>query len=460
MEENGTPCDSIETYWIDFGEGNGLQEWPREEWKKTQIANNYLSNGKYIVTLIVEANRGCRDTFRDTIIIPGPAPRFSAISPLMICENEAVTFVNESINPSTSARWIWNFDDGTYSSTNYVNSNGGKDTIVHTYKKGGAYLVTLTQYDSIPGTSKYCPGTYPDTTNLQIKIVVRPPDEITLLANEESDTLYVCVKDFVQFSILADRSVYDSFNIVLGNGSIINTTDTLATYQYLDSGTYVAYVIPHVDTSNGKFACPMVDTVIIIARDIKADFDMDSSKAPIFCFLNKSEGANDFRWGYYHEKDITLLGDELLVDDVTKSKEELCNDYSRRNGTWYICLEAVNSVGCKDTICKKITYHFIKELIPYNVFTPSKGSTEEGDGKNDNFVIPNIGVEEYKMVIVNRWGQTIFETEDNEKHWNGKVRNVGAICPDGTYYYTINYRFKYEEEQRAVHGVVTLIREK
>ena len=123
-------------------------------------------------------------------------------------------------------------------------------------------------------------------------------------------------------------------------------------------------------------------------------------------------------------------------------------------------LEAVNKIGCKDTICKKITYHFIKELIPFNVFTPSKGSAEEGDGKNDNFVIPNIGVEEYKIIIVNRWGQTIFESDDNEKHWNGKVRNVGAICPDGTYYYTINYRFKYEEEKRDVHGVVTLIREK
>ena len=37
----------------------------------------------------------------------------------------------------------------------------------------------------------------------------------------------------------------------------------------------------------------------------------------------------------------------------------------------------------------------------------------------------------------NRWGQQLFESEDPEKGWDGKVN--GQLCPIGTYFYLIRY---------------------
>ena len=84
-------ASSFEYELIDFGEGKGPQLWPAEEWRKTKIANNYLSNGEFIITLVVEAAKGCRDTFIDTVFIPGPIPRFDPISPLTITRDFFIT---------------------------------------------------------------------------------------------------------------------------------------------------------------------------------------------------------------------------------------------------------------------------------------------------------------------------------------------------------------------------------
>ena len=41
------------------------------------------------------------------------------------------------------------------------------------------------------------------------------------------------------------------------------------------------------------------------------------------------------------------------------------------------------------------------------------------------------------MMIYNRWGQLIFETDDIDTGWDGKVR--GTICPAGTYTFIATY---------------------
>lgn len=67
-----------------------------------------------------------------------------------------------------------------------------------------------------------------------------------------------------------------------------------------------------------------------------------------------------------------------------------------------------------------------------NVFTPN------GDTTNNNFTVKVENFKSYHIVIYDRWGLKLFETSDANMHWNGKPNNVGADCPDGTYYYIIN----------------------
>ncbi len=66
-----------------------------------------------------------------------------------------------------------------------------------------------------------------------------------------------------------------------------------------------------------------------------------------------------------------------------------------------------------------------------NVFTPN------GDGINDFIPFPNFGNSTNKIVVVNRWGNLIYESDYLNASWDGKDA-TGKECTEGTYFYRIN----------------------
>jgi gliding motility-associated-like protein len=85
----------------------------------------------------------------------------------------------------------------------------------------------------------------------------------------------------------------------------------------------------------------------------------------------------------------------------------------------------------------------IKDKIP-NIFTPN------GDGINDFFTFDNSLIKAKKMIILNRWGDTVFKSDSNFI-WNGIIN--GEYCDDGVYFYTIEINDKIN-----INGFLTLIK--
>lgn len=102
--------------------------------------------------------------------------------------------------------------------------------------------------------------------------------------------------------------------------------------------------------------------------------------------------------------------------------------------------------GCDSTYRESINVLPVKLKIP-NIFTPN------GDGYNDYFEIgydtgePINDLNRYflshKLVIFNRWGRIVYESNDYHNDWDG-----GSL-PDGTYFYVLdctgktqNYNYK------------------
>jgi len=71
---------------------------------------------------------------------------------------------------------------------------------------------------------------------------------------------------------------------------------------------------------------------------------------------------------------------------------------------------------------------------PFSVELPT-AFTPNGDGLNDSFGAVSKGVEEYKLVIYNRFGDVIFTSTDVETKWDGKIQ--GDAAPSGAYVYQI-----------------------
>lgn len=84
-----------------------------------------------------------------------------------------------------------------------------------------------------------------------------------------------------------------------------------------------------------------------------------------------------------------------------------------------------------------------EELIIPNVFTPNQ------DGINDTYFITAKGLKEFHMVIVNRWGNVVFETDDLQTSWDGTSN--GTACEDGTYFYMITAKSASKEYKKQGH---------
>ena len=102
-------------------------------------------------------------------------------------------------------------------------------------------------------------------------------------------------------------------------------------------------------------------------------------------------------------------------------------------------LEFTTTDECSNTESSYFSYNVVDCIKP-NVFTPN------ADGENDFFYI-NFGdvVTNVRLNVYNRWGQEVYtsinyelcDQETGAKCWNGLDMSTGDLCPEGSYFYTI-----------------------
>jgi gliding motility-associated-like protein len=85
--------------------------------------------------------------------------------------------------------------------------------------------------------------------------------------------------------------------------------------------------------------------------------------------------------------------------------------------------------------------------------------TPDGDGTNDEFGPVFRGVDaNYKFNIYDRWGQLIFQKDENNVLWNGQHLNSGEMCGEGVYVWKIELQDIFNQKAREYVGNVTLVR--
>lgn len=116
-------------------------------------------------------------------------------------------------------------------------------------------------------------------------------------------------------------------------------------------------------------------------------------------------------------------------------------------------VEVVDLFGC--TFSKSI--ELINEtgsstvFIP-NVFTPN---SDEND-VNEFWKIDASCIESVSGIILNRWGNTVFEFDDLSDKWDGKTFNGDSVM-DGVYFYKVLVNYL-DQSSETMHGNITVIR--
>ena len=94
----------------------------------------------------------------------------------------------------------------------------------------------------------------------------------------------------------------------------------------------------------------------------------------------------------------------------------------------------------------------VKGVPPFkvpNVFTPNN------DGYNDEFEILGEYLSKFQLFVVNRWGETLFETNNINDRWDGTF--MGRPCHEGVYFWIIRYQYPNEKKPTTMQGTVTII---
>jgi gliding motility-associated-like protein len=354
-----------------------------------------VSAGNLVLTL-TSTNNGTCTAESDNVLITFIAPPFANFNYTNACEFDTTYFTDFSLNGYGSiVNWSWDFGDGT---TGFTTNDD------HIYSNFGSYDVQL-----IVESSAGCKDTTVKTVNVYDKPIA------------DFNYTSTCNNDQVIFSF-TDQSSTNTGNITsyyYDFGGQGNQSSPNPTQLFLGIGNFTITEI--IQTDQG--CSDTITQVINIPPKPVAGFIYDSNNGlnigAEFNFIDTSLYAVDWNWDLGN-------GESSTDQNPTTTYFE--------NGIYNVTQWVTSSTGCSDSITISITINTvtneISQLIP-NAISPN------GDGKNDIWKLDFIKFlhQDAEIIVVNRWGQTIFQSIGYDTPWDGTYQ--GDLVPEGTYYYII-----------------------
>lgn len=374
--------------------------------------------GVYEGSLFINPNTDCSDTAYIFIeIFPELVPAFEYNYDT--CVAGPVSFNNLShINgPGQISAFQWNLGDGTID-TVFTNP-------VHIYDEPGVVPVSLKIWDE-HGCSR----------STSEAVVYKPVPAIILV--RPNDTVS-CAPAELFFNNLSSP-IDASYDIRWDFGDGDTSTAISPTHVYRQAGLYD--VALDITSPIGCRIDTFYKALIQVLAPPVADFyfsptDPDNFH-PEVSFFDQSIDA--VHWDWY-------VNDRL----VSQSPDF---DYSFPDtGVQEVKLIVTHPKYCLDTIVQYIDVEPKVTFFLPNAFTPNE------DTVNDFFKGTGVtrGITDFKLEIWDRWGKRVFETDNPEEPWNGRVNNTGREAPGGVYLCLVSYTgprgrpFEYK-------GFATLIR--
>lgn len=424
----------------------------------------YAKNGEEYLSVINEPNlQGALcDYTENEVYLEGKISNFglppfviyeSFFSPQNLCLGDITQF---SLHVSTSEDSVkWNFGDPSSGILNYSTIKNP----THYYSSLGSYNVSVIIYrehqiDTLFQTIEIHP--YP-VASIGDDTLLCPGDVITLNATSPNasylwhngatssffnayteGTYWVEVKanQCISTDSIEIKYKYPEFDLgedllfCHGENYLLDLNIPDVSYTWQDGSRNPSYLV----TKKGKYwvtvqldECINSDTVSIDYNPIpKANFGADT---------------------------IICKGESILLDVVANNSTFLWQDNSTDN-SFFLSEKGNYWVYVSDTNCLylyKVNVELEQcEIEMPNVFTPNN------DGINERFIpIEILDNTQGSLMIFNRFGQKVFETDNFDKGWNGKCH--GKNCTEGTYFWVLNFQtFTYGKLTRK--GFVTLLR--
>lgn len=244
------------------------------------------------------------------------------------------------------------------------------------------------------------------------------------------------------------------------------TTMSFSDLNVVNDEEYLYYICTFGHYGVDGIARPLINYSAIIAA---TPGDDEAPAAPILELeTNCEEVSNHLKWHGNTEAD--LAGFRIYYSGPVQTEYTQLSIIHNPSENSYLHESLESVIGCyyvrafdengnlsqpSDTVCVDKGECPIYELP--NVFTPN------GDGINDVFEPKHVQlslIEQFKMVVFNRWGNVVFETDNPALDWDGKDRLTHLDCSEGTYFYICD--FSYQDvtgiENMRLQGSITIVK--
>lgn len=411
--------EDVHSYLWDFGDGNSSDiKSPVNEFINAGIVDSSFDIGLTIVSV-----EGCENTGGiENMIVVHPKPTVD------------LSFEEEDCNPETMEIWyigsgnendIYHWDLSSFKSDEILNNPGetmgpleikrySEPTAnigIHVVSEFACNSDTISKlwnrkpvFDLKVDTTEGCP---PLLVTMQAS-VLDDVDEVSYTYTLGDGT--TGQGDFVEHTYI-DANTKNSIQFV-GTSSITTCEETVL---YGDS----VFVFP---VPQANFT-PVPEVVVVSDPEVK--------------FENSTSGANYYEWDF---------GDMSAI-----STEHSPTHRYTGMGFYTVVLAAFNDYNCLDSISSRVIVAFDR-IFPPNAFSPNSSTEEDRE-----FRIYSEGVadEGYQLLIFNRWGEVVFESNSQQNGWDGKMRN-DKFAPAGVYTWTLQYK-DFRGEQYKQQGAVSLL---
>ncbi len=354
----------------------------------------YPDTGVYTIMLIAEPNNPlCRDTSIQNIYMQYPTLTAEYDYELIGCTDVTIIEVTDlSIDTfSTVESWYWELRSaqGFLLDTSIVQNPS--------FTISTSTIVTLElTVTSENGCADFLSQSFP--------IQIFSSDVIP-------DVMIVCLGDSVEMN----PDPYLNATYVWSPPDGLSDPFSPNPLAFPDTTTiYNVYLVNDLD-------CEIWDTTRLIILDdipfLEGNADPDTIYAGQSSQLTSTDD-DDYSYSWFPSES---LNDPTISNPLATPPET--TDYT---------LIITNSDGCTNSIILRVVVEELSCIEPF-IFLPN-AFTPNNDGENDVLRLMGNIIDEMYLTIYNRWGQKVFETNDQNIGWDGSFKGE-ALPPDVYGYY-------------------------
>lgn len=406
-------CAPLTINFQDIGSGSIFHQWTYGDGQTGASASpthTFLSSGFFNPTLVGSNQWGCTDTAVVNVWVnPVPTASFN-VPPLNPCEYPAAFQIT---NTSTGAiGYQWNLGNG--------------QTSVQ-FEPNVVYNIPDTYTIQLVASNQY------GCTDTAVQDVIMNP---TVMANFMVTPEVGCAPhkaDLVNLSVGAD-----SWTWYFGDGDSSFVENPIHIFQ--NPGSYTVSLIAS-NAAGCVDTLTIANAVLVNASPIAGFISTPAEQSyltPMIELLDLSSGATSAFYDMGNGEINTLLNGQFIYT-------------SPDTGTYIIMQIVTNEFGCTDTAYSTFRLYGETTIYVPTAFTPNN------DGRNDLFRAYGTNVFDFELLIYNRWGELIFESNDITEAWNGTKFNAGGpVAKSDVYVWKITYRDIHKVRHR-LRGRVTLL---